>query len=134
MIMFELVVHSVGTFLSSLPFSSATWFVIATLVFFIYLFAKANKNPNSPIRWEHLLIDSSNDRVSPYKLGYIIGLIVGTQIVLTFLDSGKLSFDIFGTYLTYLLGGASVNSITKKDKVEAPKLPALDEDDIPKKG
>lgn len=96
-----------------IPFSFATWFVIFVLGFFVWLFAKANQNPTSIVSWEHLIVDSVNDRASPYKLGYLVGVIVSTWIVITFADGGKLSFDILGTYLTFLLGGAGVNSYFK---------------------
>lgn len=96
-----------------IPFSFATWFVIFALGFFIWLFAKASQNPTSIVSWEHLIVDSVNDRASPYKLGYLVGVIVSTWIVITFADGGKLSFDILGTYLTFLLGGAGVNSYFK---------------------
>lgn len=97
-----------------IPFSFATWFVIFVLGFFVWLFRKANDNPASTVNWEHLFVDSSNDRASPYKMGYLVGVIVSTWIVITFADGGKLSFDILGTYLTFLLGGAGVNSYFKQ--------------------
>lgn len=100
------------------PFSVATWFVLATLAFFVWLFTKASRDPSSPVRWEHLIIDSNNDRTSPYKLGYLIGLIVGTWVIVALIDKDHLTFDMFGTYLTYLLGGAGVNSFVKKNAEE----------------
>jgi hypothetical protein len=105
----------------NIPFSGATWFVILTLAFFVWLFSKANKNPKSPVRWEHLVVDSQNDRTSPYKLGFLIGVIVSTWIVIRMSDAGKLTFDIFGMYLGYLVGGAGINSFAKAkqpDKTE----------------
>ena len=96
-----------------IPFSFATWFVLFVLGFVVWLFRKANDNPHSTVNWEHLIVDSANDRASPYKLGYLIGVIVSTWIVITFANGDKLSFDILGTYLTFLLGGAGVNSYFK---------------------
>lgn len=109
------VLNAISTFFSSLPFSGATWFVLATLAFFIWLFVRADRTPGSPVQWEHLIIDSNNDRTSPYKVGYLVGLIVGTWIILTLTDGGELDFDMFGVYLTYLLGGAGVNSFVKRN-------------------
>ncbi len=108
------IVNSITSFFEALPFSGATWFVLGTLAFFIWLFVKADSKPDSPVQWEHLIIDSSNDRTSPYKVGYLVGLIVGTWIILTLTDGGDLDFDMFGVYLTYLLGGAGVNSFVKR--------------------
>lgn len=106
-----------------IPFSFATWFVIFVLGFFVWLFAKASQNPTSIVSWEHLIVDSVNDRASPYKLGYLVGVIVSTWIVITFADGGKLSFDILGTYLTFLLGGAGVNSYFKNGATPTPSEP-----------
>lgn len=105
----------------AIPFSGATWFVLLTLGFFVWLFAKADKNPKSPVRWEHLIIDSQNDRTSPYKLGYLIGVIVSTWIVIRTSDAGKLTLDIFGTYLMFLVGGAGINSFTKMKEQQSTK-------------
>lgn len=128
----DFIMNSITLFLASIPFSAATWFVLATLIFFVWLFAKASKSVHSPVMWEHLIVDSSNNRASPYKVGYLVGLIVATWIVVALMDKDKLTFDMFGTYLTYLLGGAGVNSFVKKDTGAAPTnktvVPTSDEE------
>lgn len=43
-------------------------------------------------------------------MGYLIGVIVSTWIVIRFADREVLNFDILGMYLTYLVTGAAVNS------------------------
>lgn len=118
--------NKVGGVFKSLPFSGASWFVIATLGLIVWLFAIGNRSPNSPVRWEDLMIDTSNNRASPYKLGYLIGMIVSTWIVLTFTDKDKLTYDIFGMYLTYLLGGAGWNAFLK-NKTGAAETPLPEE-------
>lgn len=130
----DIVMNTVTTFFASIPFSAATWFVLATLLFFVWVFSKADKSAASPVRWEHLIVDSNNDRASPYKVGYLVGLIVATWIVVTLMDKDKLTFDMFGTYLTYLLGGAGVNSFVKKGEgtgatkvAAAPPPPKVDD-------
>lgn len=115
----EALTSALTTVANNMPFSGATWFVLLTLGFFIWLFAKADKNPKSPVRWEHLIVDSQNNRTSPYKLGYLIGVIVSTWIVIRMSDAGKLTFDIFGMYLGYLVGGAGINSFTKAKQPDA---------------
>lgn len=124
--MLETAFAHILAFFAAIPFSIATWFVLATLAFFIWLFAKASRNPKSLINWEHLIVDSSTNRASVYKLSYIVGLIIGTWIVITFADGGKLTFDIFGLYLSYLLGGAGLNTFSKKGQ---PAIPADTEED-----
>ena len=111
--MFEQTLARVIAAWNTIPFSAATWSVIVTLLVFLWLFSKASRDPNSPIKWEHLIVDSQNDRASPYKLGFMLGMIVGTWIVVNMADKDKLTFDIFGMYLTYLLGGASWNQFMK---------------------
>ena len=96
------------------------------------MFAKASKDKKSLVNWEHLIVDSSTDRASPYKLGYIIGIIVSTWIVITFADGGKLSFDILGTYLSFLLGGAGVNILGKKSSPDKPVTTEADAEVDPK--
>lgn len=118
--MFDVIFSGISRFFSAIPFTSATWFVLMTLAFFVWLFARGSKDDKSPILWEHLVIDSQNDRASPYKLGYLIGLIVATWIVVSFSDRDKLTYDIFGMYLTYLLGGASVNTFVKAKEATTP--------------
>lgn len=117
--MIESFVGKFVTIWGLIPFSFATWFVLFVLGFVVWLFRKANDNPRSTVNWEHLIVDSANDRASPYKLGYLIGVIVSTWIVITFADGDKLSFDVLGTYLTFLLGGAGVNSYFKNNKSNA---------------
>jgi len=113
------VFNTIFDIFRAIPFSSATWIVIGVLTFFIWLFTKAHKDPNSPVRWEHLITDSYNDRTSPYKLGYLIGVIVSTWLVIFLAnkEKGELSFDIFGTYLAFLLGGAGWNSYMKNRNI-----------------
>jgi len=104
--MLETFVQSVVSFFAVIPFSTATWFLLAILLFFIWLFRKAQRDPESPVDWEDLILDHDTNRVSPYKVGYLIGLIVGTWVVIKYADADKITWDILGGYLAYLLGGA----------------------------
>jgi hypothetical protein len=115
--MFDLIIHNLSTMIASIPFSGATWFVLFVLGFFVWIFVRANKNPDSPIVWEHLIIESTTDRTSPYKVGYLVGLIVATWVVVSITDRNNLTLDIFGVYLTYLLGGVGTNIYAKKDVI-----------------
>ena len=110
------IVDFTKMFFAALPFSTATWFVIGILGFSIWVFFKASKNPRSPVRWEHMIIDSANNRTSPYKLGYLVGVIVSTWVVITILDTGNLGLDILGAYLTFLVGGAGFTEWLKHGK------------------
>lgn len=118
--MFDLVMTRLGAIFQAIPFTAATWTVIGVLLLFVWLFGKASRDPKNPIKWEHLIVDSTNDRASPYKMGYLIGGLVSTWIVVTLTDKGSLTYDIFGMYLTYLLGGAGVNTYFKAKGAEAP--------------
>ncbi len=111
--MFESILHGIIAFFAAIPFSKATWLVLGILGFFVWLFRKAQRDPASPIDWEDLIVDDITGKTSPYKVGYLLGLIVGTWVVITYADSGKLDFDIFGVYLSYLLGGAGWTAFMK---------------------
>lgn len=123
LLMIDNFVTSLGSIFQAFPFTASTWFVLGILAFFIWLFSIANKSPNSPVNWEHMIVDTSSNRTSPYKLGYLIGLIVGTWIVVTLTDQSTLTYDIFGLYLTYLLGGAGWNAFIKSKESSASKAP-----------
>jgi hypothetical protein len=109
----------IRTMVSLLPFSTATWFVVGILAFSVMIFFKASKNPNSPIHWEDMLIDHTNGKTSPYKLGFLIGVVVSTWVVITLLDQKNLGLDILGAYLAYLVGGAGFTEWLKHGKEPA---------------
>ena len=88
--------------------------VLMLFVGIFYVLNKASKNPTSPIHWHHLIIDSKTNRSSAYKLGYIIGVVVSTWIVLTLATKGTLSYDVLGIYLSYLIGGVFIQSKDKR--------------------
>lgn len=115
--MLETFIHNVSAIYTLIPFTGATWFLLGTLAFFVWLFSRASRDPHSGVNWEHLFVDSTNDRASPYKLGYLIGVIVSTWIVLTMSDKQILTFDILGMYLTYLATGVGINMYAKNKQV-----------------
>lgn len=125
--MLDTILAGITAAANAIPFTAATWSVIGVLGMFVWLFGKASRDPKNPIRWEHLIIDSTNDRASPYKMGFLIGGMVGTWIVVKLTDANKLTFDIFGLYLSYLLGGASVNTFFKAKGGESNPADPLDE-------
>ena len=112
--MFSTFITKVEAFFNALPFSTATWFLLGIILFFVWMFKKAQKDPNSPVDWVDLILDHEDNRVSPYKVGYLIGLIVGTWVVIKYADADKLTWDILGGYLAYLLGGAGWVTMSKE--------------------
>lgn len=119
--MTETITSLVGIIHTILPFTGPTLFVLTVLTFFGWLIARASSDPSSRVLWEDLILDTTSGKTSPYKLGYLVGVIVSTWVVTTLTDRNSLSYDIFGMYLTYLLGGASWNSfISKKNRGNQP--------------
>lgn len=122
---FTTAVSAVAALFAAIPFSTATWFLLFVLLFFVWLFSKAHRNPASKVDWEDLILDHATDRVSPYKVGYLVGVIVSTWVVVKFADGDKLSWDILGGYLMYLLGGAGWIAMTQsKDNKQSTPAPA----------
>lgn len=74
--------------------------------FIVWIFYKGDKDPSNRVSWEDLIVDSANNKASPYKLGFLIGMIVGTWLIIDLEDKGRVTYDILGLYLAYLLGGA----------------------------
>jgi hypothetical protein len=106
-------VADVKSFLTLFPFTGASWFVIFGLIVLTLIFYVEHRDPKSTVRFEHLICDSTNNRASPYKLGYLIGVAVSTWMIITMSDKGTLTFDMLSVYLMYLLGGAGWNSFVK---------------------
>jgi len=128
--MLETILSHIATI--SNPFSLATWFILGILSFAVWLFTTANNNPASRISWEDLTIDTSTGKASPYKIGYMIGVIVSSWVVITFAAANVLSFDILGMYLSFLLGGASMNAFIKRTNAPTnnpPPIPPQNDED-----
>lgn len=119
---FQLFYSNILTMLALLPFSGATWLVIFIMGFFTWLFIKASNNQESKLNWEDLIVDQSTNKASPYKLGFLIGVIVSTWATITFVDRNQLTYDLYGIYLMFLLGGAGFNSYMK-GKANIPDTP-----------
>lgn len=99
------------------PITSATWFVLSIMLFLFILFSYSHRRKERGkvgINWEDLIIDPEINRVSPYKVGYLIGVVVSTWIVISLADEKMISFDIMGLYLSYLLGGAGWNEFVQR--------------------
>lgn len=128
--MFESMLHAVTAAISALPFSGPTWFVFFILAFITWLIAKASQDPDNRVRWEDMIIDSTTGRTSPYKLGYLVGMIVSTWTITTLVDKSSLTFDLFGMYLTYLLGGASWNAFISKKMAPPTQEPSSSDTDL----
>lgn len=111
--MVETLTSGLVSLITAIPFTSATWMVLMVLAGVVWLFAKASQSPDSPIDWVHLVTDGKTQRASPYKLGYLVGLISSTWVIITYADKSTLSADVFGIYLAFVLGGAGWNTYVK---------------------
>ena len=90
-------------------FSPATWFLFISFMVFISMISRANKDPNSPLNWEDMLLDD-NKRMSVFKLGQIVGIIVGTWTVIDIVDAKHdISAELIGLYYAFLVGAYSAN-------------------------
>lgn len=120
--------------INAIPFKNTTWLMIIMLVFFLWIFGKAHKNPASYLEWEDLIIDAETQRASPYRLGFLLGMMVSTWYVITSADRGTLSTESLLSYLGFLLGGSSWSQFMKtkgSDISNQPKGLNNPGDDLP---
>lgn len=94
----------INAIFNSIPISGVTWIVLAIIAFVVFIVIKADDE--GTLRWEDLIVDDELNKISPYKLGFLIGIIVSTWVVISLADRDMLSFDILALFLSYLLGGA----------------------------
>lgn len=106
------VLSAVERIIGVLPFSGATWIVVALITFVIVIISKADTEGS--IVWEDLIVDQEQDSISPYKLGFLIGIIVSTWIVIDAADKGALQESVLMLYMSYLLGGAGWSEFINK--------------------
>lgn len=101
--------------IQNLTLNTSIIFVLLTFAFFVYIFYRAHKNPDSELDYTDLFLDTTTRKVNPYKLGFLVGIFIGAWVVVVQSDNSTLTAEIFAVYLTYLLGGAGIKSfITKK--------------------
>jgi hypothetical protein len=103
MITFSAVLTDIGAAISVV--SAPTWMILGIVAGIVWLFYHGNNDPKNPLRWEDLVIDTTNNRASPYKFGYMVGVIVSTWVIIQYAVQFKLGIDLFATYLMYLVGG-----------------------------
>ena len=101
-------------------FSVATSFLLVLFFVVVVLFNRAHKNPEMNVRWEDLVVDTKTLRVNPYKFGYVIGVVVGTWVVVTLTTGGTISWDMMIGYFAFLLGGSGWNSYIKGRFADTP--------------
>ena len=110
--------ETILSIISAIPFSGSTWFILFNMMFFVGLFIHASHDPSNRIDWEDLILETKSGKASPYKLGYLVGIVIATWIVIKLADGNNLGLDIFGAYLAYLLGGAGFNSYIKNQSAK----------------
>ena len=101
-------------------FSPATWFLMISMLTFISMIARETHNPNSPLDWRDMLIDPVNKKMSITRMGQMIGIIIGSWVVIDVVDTKHtISIDILGPYLLFLIGAYGINAL----KPQIPTLP-----------
>lgn len=92
-------------------FSPATWFLLLSMLLFIALIAEASISKSSRLNWEDMLIDPVTKKMSITRLGQMIGIIIGSWVIITLVDTNHdISFDVFATYLAFLVGAFGINN------------------------
>lgn len=108
------ITGTLNNFFAESTFSASIFFLLAVFAFFIYVFVKADKDPNSELEYEDLFLDTATRKTNPYKLGFLVGIFIGGWVIVVQSDNGTLTSELFLIYLTYLLGGAGIKSFIAK--------------------
>lgn len=90
------------------------------LVFF-WAFVRATKNPHKKhsLDWTELI--TRDGVLSLSKLGQAVGIIVSSWVIVIMAQHDKISSDIFGLWLAFLLGGSSWSGYLKAKQTAPDK-------------
>lgn len=98
-----------------------TYALLAVAVgFLILLYLWQREKDSFDIR--HLIVDSSSERVSLFKLGQLVALVVSTWALVHETRRGFLTEWLFAVYMLSWTGANIANKVTEKYKsLEPPK-------------
>jgi pheromone shutdown protein TraB len=106
--------------------------MLGVLLFLLALLLWKTIGRNRPMDWADLISVQTRDGrtvASIEKIGYIVGLVLGGWVVVTYTYAGKLTYDLFGLYLLYAAG---IKAFTSWLRVKADRT-EKDEPEVKKK-
>jgi hypothetical protein len=88
-------------------------FLTFVLCAFVYMFYKATRRAEKSLDWTDLITDKGNNSVSITRLTQLIGLIISTWVIIVLTTSGKVTYDMYGMYLSFVVGGTGWTNYLK---------------------
>lgn len=88
-------------------------FLMFVLIAFAYMFYNATRRAEKSLDWTDLVTDKGTNNVSITRLSQLIGLIVGTWVIITLTMSGSITYDVYGMYLSFIIGGSGWSNYLK---------------------
>ena len=105
-------------------FSPATWFLMISIIVFIMAIIRASLSKTSKLDWEDMLVDQLTQKMSVTRLGQLVGIIIGSWVIITIVDAKKeIGIEVFGTYLAFLIGAYGLNNYFKNGSGGQPLPP-----------
>jgi hypothetical protein len=83
------------------------------LVVFIVLWAFWRAQSRGELKWTDMITAPGTNKLSISKVGQAIGIVISSWAIIIMTDNNKLSSEIFGVWLAFLLGGAGWSSYLK---------------------
>jgi hypothetical protein len=114
--------------------------LVAFLIIFGIVFARASMNPKSKLDWLDMLLDSDTKKLSLAKLGNFMGIALSSWMMIYFVqvkEAYGMFPSLFMAWLAFLGGVYTLNNFiksrNKKDAEEAEAEPEAEEQPKPKR-
>lgn len=91
--------------------STRTFWLFLAVVIILWAFWRAQSR--GELKWTDMITAPGTDKLSLSKVGQAIGIVISSWAIIIMVDKDKLSSEIFGVWLAFLLGGAGWSSYLK---------------------
>lgn len=95
--------------------STRTFWIFLIILVVLVAFWRAQKR--GELKWTDMITAPGSSKLSLSKVGQSIGIVISSWAIIIMVDKDKLSSEIFGVWLAFLLGGAGWSSYLKAKNV-----------------